>query len=446
MRLEDHPSVKWYYDQVRQEDPPDRSTRLETDTLRELCLQAGADDVGFVEIDRSGLADQREELLDILPGTRTVVSLVYKLNRESLRSVIHSVANLEFRHMWEHANRTSRSIVRELEGRGVRAVNPPAGFPYEADRWPGKMWCTTDKIVAVEAGLGHMGWNRLVIHPEFGDVIILGTMLVCAELTSYDSPLDYNPCIECKQCVTVCPVGAIAGDGHFDFMSCYTHNYRERLGGFADWIETLVASKSVREYRKRVSDSETISMWQNLSIAGQTRCDRCMAVCPAGKAIIGEFLGDRKGYTERVVKRLRDKQETVYVVQGSDAESYVTSRFPDKAVKRISNGLRPSSTKAFLGSLPIVFQRNQAKGLNATFHFTFTGKEPCEGTAVIRDQSIEVHEGHVGRADLRVTADSRTWIDFLAKEKSLLWALVTRKIRIKGSPRLMNAFARCFPS
>jgi putative sterol carrier protein len=57
-----------------------------------------------------------------------------------------------------------------------------------------------------------------------------------------------------------------------------------------------------------------------------------------------------------------------------------------------------------------------------------------------------VKEGHVGTADFHVTADSRTWIDFLAKEKNLLWAIISRKVRIKGSPRLLKAFARCFPS
>jgi hypothetical protein len=50
------------------------------------------------------------------------------------------------------------------------------------------------------------------------------------------------------------------------------------------------------------------------------------------------------------------------------------------------------------------------------------------------------------RYDLRVTADSETWLGFLAKERSLLWALLRRKIRIKGSPRLLVAFGKCFPS
>ena len=59
---------------------------------------------------------------------------------------------------------------------------------------------------------------------------------------------------------------------------------------------------------------------------------------------------------------------------------------------------------------------------------------------------MQVRDGHQGEADLRVTADSETWLGFLAKERSLLWALLRRKIRIKGSPRLLVAFGKCFPS
>ena len=90
-------------------------------------------------------------------------------------------------------------------------------------------------------------------------------------------------------------------------------------------------------------------------------------------------------------------------------------------------------------------RRDQSEGLSATYHFTFTGEEECEGTVVIRDKTIQVQDGLVGTPDMHVTADSQTWLDFLAKEKNLIWALVQRKLRMKGSPRLMKAFARCFP-
>src|SRR4030095_13261606 len=79
------------------------------------------------------------------------------------------------------------------------------------------------KTVAVAAGLGHMGIHRNVIHPKFGNFILLGTVLVDVRISEYQHPPDYNPCVECKLCVAACPVGAISSDGAFNFSACYTH-------------------------------------------------------------------------------------------------------------------------------------------------------------------------------------------------------------------------------
>jgi epoxyqueuosine reductase QueG/putative sterol carrier protein len=446
MKLEDHPTVTWYRSQAAADEARTKPAVLDADHLKELCLESGADDAGFVEIHRPALVEQGADIDSALPGTNTLVGLAFSLHRENVRTIAHSVTNLEFQQTWGRAKQVGRAICKALAARGVGALNVPAGFPYEADRWPGKMWLTSDKIIAEEVGLGRMGLNRLVLHPRFGSFVILGTLLLDTELSRYDKPLDFNPCVECKLCVSVCPVGAIASDGHFDFLSCYTHNYRERLSGFAAWVEALASSHSAKQYREKVSDRETVSMWQNLSIGPQTKCDRCMAVCPAGKEGIGEFLDDRKAYIEKSVKRFKEKTEVIYAVPGSDAEAHVVAHFPNKTLKRVSNGLRPNSVQGFLQSLPLVFQRNQSEGLNATFHFTFTGEESCKGTAVIRDKTIQVQDDHVGKANLHLMADSRTWIQFLAKEKSMLVAVLTGKVRIKGSPRLMKAFAKCFPS
>src|SRR5262249_51834365 len=152
----------------------------------------------------------------------------------------------------------ARSIVAALEGEGIRAVNPAMGFPMEASRYPGKIWVVAHKPVAVAAGLGRMGIHRNVIHPRYGNFILLGKVLIEAEATVYDRPIDYNPCLECKLCVAACPVGAIAPDGHFDFSACLTHNYREFTGGFTDWVEQIADSRDALDYRRRVSDSESV--------------------------------------------------------------------------------------------------------------------------------------------------------------------------------------------
>ena len=171
-----------------------------------------------------------------------------------------------------------------------------------------------------------------------------------------------------------------------------------------------------------------------------------MAVCPAGDEYIGPYLTDRKRYLKQVVKPLQDKQELVFVVPGSDAEAHVARRFPHKQIKPVGNGLRPNSARNFFSSLPVVFQKEQSRELNATYHFTFSGAENYKATVIIQNKALEVIEGHSGSPDLQVLADTVTWLGFLAREKNLFAALLSRKIRIKGSPKLMQAFAKCFPA
>ncbi len=167
--------------------------KLDSESLRQLCLDTGADDVGFVEINRPEMADQKQDILGAFARTKTLVSFVCRMNREPIRSPARSVANLEFHHTGDAVNVIARKIVSALEQRGVRAINPAMGFPMEMESFPGKIWIVSHKPVAVAAGLGRMGIHRNVIHPRFGNFILLGTILIDAEVSRYDHPIDYNP-------------------------------------------------------------------------------------------------------------------------------------------------------------------------------------------------------------------------------------------------------------
>ncbi len=446
MELADHPTVKSFFSKGVTEVAPAAPVPLDADRLRTLCGEAGADDVGLVSIDAPALDHEREEILPFFPATRTLVSYVCRMNREPIRSPDRSVANLESHETGDRVHEIGHEIVAAMEREGVRAINTSAAFPMDMDSPSGKGWSVSHKPVAVAAGLGTMGLHRCVIHPKFGNHVLLGTVLLAAEVSDYDQPLDYSPCLDCKLCATACPTGAISTDGHFNFSACFTHNYREYSGGFTNWIEQLADSKNASDYRHRVTDAETASMWQSLVCGGTYKCVYCLAVCPAGEDVIGPFLTDKRAFLDTVVRPLRKKEETVYVVPGSDAEAHVVRRFPRKHVKRVGNGLRPRSIAAFLNALPLVFQREQSAGLDATYHFTFTGEEECQATVVIRDKTVWVSRGHVGVAGLRIAADSRWWLGFLAKDRSLLWGLLRGKLRLKGAPKLLAAFGKCFPS
>jgi epoxyqueuosine reductase QueG len=297
------------------------STTYSTAELRKICLEAGADDVGFVDLDRDALQKEREGILHVYSLTRTVISVIIANNRENIQSPARYVANEEYHHTGDRTSNVAREILRRLNQLGIRGVVVNRGWPMAMERYPGKIWDVSHKIIAVEAGRGHMGMNRLVLHPKYGSCIQLESILINGVIDEYDHPLEENPCIKCNLCAAVCPTGAITKARPFDFMACITHTYRDNYAGFNNLVEAIVTSRDMAEYRSNFDDRETGLMWQSLMFRMSYRCSYCMAVCPAGEEVKPVYLENKKEFVARVFKPLRDRQERVYVIAGSAAES-----------------------------------------------------------------------------------------------------------------------------
>src|ERR1700752_3122607 len=167
-RLADHPTVRKVLS--RKSEKPGV---IDADWLRQVCLDAGADDVAFASVENPDLAGDREHVDAALPGTRSFISLVVKMNRDNVRSTARSVANQEFHRSGESLNEAAHRITRTLEDAGYRTLSPSATFPMEMDKFGGRIWVVAHKPVAVAPGLGVMGIHRNVIHPKFGNFILL---------------------------------------------------------------------------------------------------------------------------------------------------------------------------------------------------------------------------------------------------------------------------------
>lgn len=311
-----------------------QTIRLDHEKLTRICLEAGADDAGFVELERPALEDQREGLRGFFPGAATVVVLAMGLNRPSLRSPARNLCSYECNGVLEEMGPLARRILQRLAAKGVRGLALPPVFPMDFSRPPGKTRVPSHKILAQEAGLGVMGLSRLLLHPRLGSAVYLTSLLIDAELESYGRPLEESPCVDCKLCVAACPVGAIGAPEGFDFQACANHNYRELAPGFMHWVEALVASPDMASYRARYNDLESLSWWQSLTYKPGYKCNHCLAVCPAGSVALPEYQADRKAFMREVVRPFIDQPEAVYVQGGSRAEQAVRAN-PAKRARLI---------------------------------------------------------------------------------------------------------------
>ncbi|RYZ04282.1 MAG: 4Fe-4S ferredoxin [Myxococcales bacterium] len=446
----DNPRVKPAFDQhptvlsVRRQAPL-VPVRLTLERLKQLALEAGADDAGVVSIDHPDLSEETPYLRQALPGVRSVVALVLGTHKEDIRSPTRSVANGEFHRVGERMDEVAARVAQELSRLGHPSLNPPMAFPMEMDAFPGRTWVVSHKKVAVAAQLGRIGLHRSVIHPRLGSFVLLGSVLTEAEVEGEPERLGFDPCVSCKLCVAACPVGAIEPDGAFRFSACYDHNYREFMTGFGDVLEQVAESRDRHELRERVTIAETASIWQSLSYKPSYKAAYCIAVCPAGEEVMRPFLEDRSAFLRSVVKPLTGKEEPVYVVAGSDAEEHAKRRFPHKRLRVVQSSLRPTSARGFFAGLPLTFQRGPARGLRATFHFELTDAELVQATVVIDDGAITVQDGLIGEADVSVAAATKVWLEVVTKKRSAVWAVLTGRLKTRGDRSLLARFAACFP-
>src|SRR5207247_11373140 len=129
-----------------------------------------------------------------------------------------------------------------------------------------------------------------------------------------------------------------------------------------------------------------------------------------GEDVIRSYQQERQGHLNEVVRPLQERAEPVYVVAGSDAEEVARRKFKNKTVKTVGSGLRPRTIAGLLNFMPFVFQPNQSRGLNATFHFSFTGAEKRDATIMIKNRTLDIKDGLAGKPDLHVTLDAKPWL------------------------------------
>ena len=111
-----------------------------------------------------------------------------------------------------------------------------------------------EKRYAVEAGLGWIGRQSLLVTPQFGTFVLLGVAIINQECDSYDSPLQGVGCGSCHRCIDACPNNAII-DRHIDTRLCISRATIEQTDDNSlplhGWIFGCDACQSCCPYNHR---------------------------------------------------------------------------------------------------------------------------------------------------------------------------------------------------
>ena len=77
-----------------------------------------------------------------------------------------------------------------------------------------------EKQLAVEAGLGWIGKQSLLITPQYGSYVLLGELVINMESDKYSKPLNGVGCGECRRCLEACPTQAIVSPMVINTAKC----------------------------------------------------------------------------------------------------------------------------------------------------------------------------------------------------------------------------------
>ena len=104
----------------------------------------------------------------------------------------------------------------------------------------------------------------------------------------------------------------------------------------------------------------------------------------------------------------------------------------------------PLTVADLMSKMPGAFLPEKAPGLDATIQFKFTGEEPGDWYATVKDGKVEVKQGEHESPKMTLTADSGDYVKIFTGELDGMQAFMQGKLKLGGdlnlAMKMMNMF------
>lgn len=205
------------------------TSSLTSSQVKALAYELGADRCGISSSGRFLDAPEGFKPGDLWQDCKSVVVFLKRMPSNAIKTDNPVIYSHTAGTLYNYLDRIGLDLCLALQDRGVKAVPVPTDIPYlfwDQENMRG-MGILSLRHSAYKAGLGILGRNTLLIHPDLGNMIYIGAILVDAYLQ--EDPLIENfSCPDgCTLCLDACPVNALDGttvnQKSCRSISCYIH-------------------------------------------------------------------------------------------------------------------------------------------------------------------------------------------------------------------------------
>ena len=252
-----------------------------SDEIRAYARKKGADLVGITPMERikKYAVPKGSEAHEALPDAQSVVVMAKGMIPSVLKLIPSRVFD-DYRYMTIYqTSMISLDVARLLYDKGYDAIPISSYSPalFNQKEFQEKLDTVVLRPAAVEAGLGEMGTNGVILTKDYGPRIFLFGVVTNAVLKP-DKPFGKELCDNCGKCIEVCPAREIGHKGMADPAKCVNTSFPQ----MARWTRHILKK---RESKNGESEPEKMLAYMTRYAMQPlpTYCMKCIEICPIGR-------------------------------------------------------------------------------------------------------------------------------------------------------------------